>query len=320
MAVVIPSGPGWQRFDVLARTLEGLDRQSVSGFETVVVVDDARTPPPGLARFGAVRALSAPHPGPGPRRNAGARSTERPLVLLLGDDTIPEPDLVARHVARHAAHPEPEVAVLGHIDWHPDAAGGRLQRWLDWSRTQFDFATIQGDEAGWGRFYSSNLSVKRDFLLGAGGFDEDFTFGYEDTELGLRLSERGLRLLYEPGARALHLHRYSWAALERRFELVGEGEFLMTRKHPEFPPYFLDRIRNRRRAPRWAPWPWLVDLVPPGDPRVPPAGWVPRLRRALEMRADSWYYARLTRPFLSGWSRAAARAAHSPAATAGRAR
>ncbi|HUI03950.1 MAG TPA: glycosyltransferase [Acidimicrobiales bacterium] len=305
VAVVIPSGPGWQRAAVLTRTLEGLASQSVSGFEVIVVVDDAATPPPPLAGRAGLRVVARSHSGPGPRRNAGARASDRTIVLMLGDDTIPARDCVERHVAAHNAHPDPVVAVLGRVDWHPETARGRIQRWLEWSGTQFDYDTIAGDDAGWGRFYASNLSIKRAFLLDVGGFDEDFSFGYEDTELGLRLHHKGMRLRYEPAARALHHHRYTLDALRRRFRLVGEGEYLMTRKHPEFSPYFLERIRARRRAPAWAPWPWLVDLVPRRGPAH--GGTVARLRRALEVRADSWYFARVEDAFRAGWADAAAR-------------
>lgn len=301
VSVVIPSGPGWERWEMLQMTLRGLARQSVSGFETVLAVDSGDEPPAGL---GDVRVVVKPDRGPGPRRNAGARAATRPIVLLLGDDTIPGSDLVARHVAEHARHPEAEVAVLGHIDWHPDVRRGRLERWLDWSRTQFDYPAEAVDDAGFGRFYSSNISLKRSFFLDVGGFDEEFGFGYEDTDLGLRLHHKGLRIRYQPAARAEHLHRYTWDALRRRFSLVGEGEYLMTKKHPGFEPFFLERILNRRRAPWWLPWPWLVELVPEAQGDEGP-GRKRRLRRELEARADAWYYARLTGDFVTGWVLAA---------------
>jgi glycosyltransferase involved in cell wall biosynthesis len=300
LAVVIPSGPGWERWDILQLTLRGLAQQTASGFETIVAVDGTSEPPAGLAE---VRVVVNSHRGPGPRRNAGVEATRCEIVLLLGDDTIPTPELVALHLEHHRRRPEAEVAVLGHIGWHPQVARGRVERWLDWSKAQFDYPPHAVADAGFGRFYSSNLSIKRDFFLSVGGFDDDFAFGYEDTDLGLRLGQRGLRLEYEPAARAEHLHSYRWPAVERRFELVGEGEYLMTKKHPDFPPYFLNRILSRRRAPWWAPWPWLVDLVPEGSGR---------LRRELEARADAWYLARLTEPFLSGWKRAAERDGNLP--------
>jgi glycosyltransferase involved in cell wall biosynthesis len=286
VAVVIPTQNRW---DVLERTIAGLRAQSVQGFEIVVVVDEGAALPGFLSD---VKVINRNRRGVGAARNDGVKATERPIVMFLGDDTIPEPNHMARHLAVHRAHPEVEVGVLGSVHWHPEVARGRFQRWLDWSGTQFDYHTITGDEAGWGRLYSSNLTLKRDLLLKVGGFDEEFVFGYEDIELGLRLHHAGLRLLYEPRARVSHVHRYDWPAIERRFRLVGGGEYLMVRKHSDFPPFFLQKLAGRRRVAPFSPWPWLVDYVPARPLRM---------RRGAEVRADAWYSKRLAPPFVAGW-------------------
>lgn len=286
VAVVIPTQNRW---DVLERTVAALRRQTVTGFEIIVVVDEA----PQLPAFlDGVHVVHRNRRGVGAARNDGVRATDRTIVMFLGDDTIPEPDLMARHLDVHRRHPEAEVGVLGLVQWHPEVARGRIQRWLDWSGTQFEYHTITGEEAGWGRLYSSNVSLKRELYLKVGGFDEEFLFGYEDIELGLRLNDAGLRLLYEPRARVQHVHRYDIAAIERRFRLVGGGEYLMVRKHPDFAPFFLRKLWSRRPVAPFSLWPWLVDYVPT-KPR--------RLRRAAEARADSWYSKRLLPPFTAGW-------------------
>lgn len=234
--------------------------------------------------------------GPGSARNRAARASERPLLLFLGDDMIPEPPLVERHLARHEREPAPEVAVLGHVRWHPEVAGSRLARWQEWSGAQFDYRTLareSGEEAGFGRFYSCNVSLKRAFFLAAGGFDPDFWFDYEDLDLGWRLHEHGLRLVYEPEAIALHLHRHDLASLERRYGSRARGERLMVAKHDWFSPWFRRQITAHAGAPPVSrAWPYLVDLVPE---RAGP------LRARAEAKADRWYHQHLAAPFLSAW-------------------
>ena len=294
VAVVIPTRDRWE---ILDRTLRGLRAQTVSGFETVIVSDGLDQRPP--KELGS-RVVVKEQGGPAAARNAGVHATDRSIVLFLGDDMVPAPDLVARHLARHNGSPGDEVAVLGHADWHPDVAGGRVARWLEWSASQFDYRTIAGPEAGFGRFYSCNVSLKRQFLLEVGGFDESFAYCYEDLDLGFRLGQKGMRLLYEPGARTEHLHRYDLTALERRFRAIGEGEHVMARTHPWFSPFFLARVRHAvAEPPRGLWWPLVVDRVPRG------AG---SLRRRVERRADSWYHQHLAGPFLSGWAAEADRA------------
>ena len=291
LAVVIPTRDRWP---TLRRCLDSLARQTATGFEVVVAVDGDDAPVPGdLHATVVVR----PQAGPASARNAGVAATERPLVFFLGDDVFLEPGAIAAHLDRHNAEPSDEVAVLGRVGWHPDVAKARINRWLDWSGTQFDYRVIETqrtDDLGFGRFYTSNVSLKKALFDRAGGFDEEFPYAaYEDIELGWRLAEQGLVLRYEPGAEAVHLHRYDWPAIERRFQAVARSERMMVRKHPSFQPFFLNRVS------------WLLDADPPADywPRV--VDLIPSrlgaIRRAAEMRADRWYCQRLAGPYVDAW-------------------
>lgn len=290
LAVVIPTLGRWE---VLARTLEGLSKQTVTGFETLVVVDGPGDEPPGLPALRGLRVLRTPHGGPGAARNAGVAATTRRLVLFLGDDMIPVPELVGRHLETHRGHQEGPVVVIGLAEWHPEVAEGRCERWLERSSSQFDYGSIAGDRAGFGHFYSCNASLDRLRFLEAGGFDSSFTYYYEDLDLGYRLHQKGTEFVYEPLARAEHLHRYDLAGLERRFRGIGVGEHQMATTHPWFTPFFLARIREALSAPPAAPWwPRVEEALPRS---------VPRLRRVAERQVDRFYHQHLASHFLEGW-------------------
>lgn len=299
LTVVIPTSGRWA---ILERTLAALAAQTAAGFTTTVVVNGLDKPVPWqLQRWPRVRFLAKVDEGPGPARNLAARLAETPLLLFLGDDTIPREDLVARHLARHGAEPQDELAVLGHVRWHPDVARGRVNRWLEWSGAQFDYRQLDREpperhrDVGFGRFYTSNVSLKRALFDAAGGFDEDFRFGYEDIDFGYRAAQRGMRLCYERAAVALHLHRHDLPAVRARFELVGAAELLMAWKHEWFRPWYREPMLGHAAAPAVSPfWPLVVDRIPPR------AG---RLRAAAEARADRWYHQQLAPAFLSGWAR-----------------
>lgn len=294
LSVVIPTR---QRWETLRLTLNALSAQTAKGFEVLIVVDGRDQDIP--ADLGE-RVVVQDHGGPGVARNLGVASTERPLVLFIGDDMIPRPGLVASHVARHNRLPADDVAVLGRIVWHPDVPRNRLHRWLEWSGALFDYRLLDlhGDEdAGWTRFYSSNVSMKRSLFQEAGGFDPDFFFDYEDLDFGYRLGRCGMRLLYEPGALVEHKHPYDWPAVERRYESRAEAERLMMAKHNWFSPWFRDQIERARREPRASRlWTLAVDRVPQRPVRV---------RLAAERRANRWYLQRLAPAFEAAWQRSA---------------
>jgi glycosyltransferase involved in cell wall biosynthesis len=57
----------------------------------------------------------------------------------------------------------------------------------------------------WTIFLSGNVSLKKDLLMQAGGFDENFTgWGYEDWELGYRLYKKGARMISKSNIKAYH--------------------------------------------------------------------------------------------------------------------
>lgn len=295
LTVAIPTRDRWQ---ILERTLAALHAQTAPGFETIIVCDGTDQQPPDAVRGEpSVRVLQQEHAGPGAARNLAAAASERSLLLFLGDDMIPAPDLVERHLEHHVREPAPEVAVLGRVRWHPEVARGRVMRWLEWSDAQFDYRQLQREaaqDAGFGRFYACNVSLKRRMFLDGGGFDPDFhTADYEDIDLGYRLHERGMRLLYEPRAVVEHLHRHDWQSVTRRYENRARAERVMAAKHDWFSPWFYERIRAQAAqppVPRW--WPWFVDLVPERLGTV---------RARAEAKADRFYQQQLARPFMDAW-------------------
>lgn len=287
LTVVIPTRGRWP---ILDRTLGALRSQTTTGFETIVVVDGVDQDPPPIP---ADRMLIQEHAGPGAARNHGVRATTRPLVLFLGDDMIPDSTLVERHLSAHDSHPEPSSAVLGRVEWHAEVSDDRIMRWIDWSGTQFDYHNIHGEDAGWGRFYSCNVSLKRSFFLAAGGFDEDFEFDYEDLDCAWRLHQQGMHLWYERNALARHFHPYDWEKVVRRYESKARAERLMASKHQWFQPYFaaivLDAAAHRRASEIW---PHLADRVP---------SWLPPLQRTARAKANRWYHQQLAPRFLAAW-------------------
>jgi GT2 family glycosyltransferase len=263
IAVVIPT---LGRSQALPEVLERLRQQDgVRPFEILVVADAAA---PAVEE----ETHRAQRPGASAARNVGLRETGTELVLFLGDDILPSPRLVATHLAWHARLPDERVAVLGHVRWARRLRRTAFMAWLE-RGIQTDYRSIDGDRAGWGHFYTTNVSVKRAFALGAGGFDEDLPFLYEDLDLGRRLHDRGLDLRYARDAEAEHLHPPTLEDWRRRMEAVGRAERAFAEKHPDFEPYFLRRLGGaaegapaRGRGARLAAWvgedvPWLGPRV-----------------------------------------------------------
>jgi glycosyltransferase involved in cell wall biosynthesis len=183
---------------------------------------------------GGLRVLRQENRGPSAARNLGLREAQAGVSLFLGDDTWPHDDLVARHAHFHAQHPEPELALLGHVEWAPEAGPSPLMRWIDEQGIQFAHRFLGARVPG-AHFYTSNVSVKTTFLREQGGFDESFPdAALEDTELGLRLEAAGMSLVYDPEAVVEHYHPVDLADLLARVGKVGRAAPMMTARFPDW--------------------------------------------------------------------------------------
>jgi len=273
VSVVIPTLGSHDR---LSRVIDGYANQDASAesFEVIVVMDVAEPDPERVRAVAAdrscgVRVLTGPLPGASANRNAGIEAATAPILLLTDNDTIPTPQLISEHLRWHQRYPQPEVGVLGHVRWASEIRVTSFMHWLDHG-IQFDFPSIDGTEAGWGRFYSSNSSVKRAFADQVGGFDEGtLPYGYEDLDFGYRASKLGFRLLYNRRAEVEHLREMDLSFWRERVVRLAHAERAFVEKHPEIPAYFFGKFsevanlppaRGRGRALiRWIPrsFPWL---------------------------------------------------------------
>jgi GT2 family glycosyltransferase len=294
--------------------LDRLEAQSRAAHDfEVVVVADAKAH--GLSALSSVtagrpysvRLLQAGVPGVSAARNHGWRATQTPLVLFFGDDMLPDRHLLAEHLARHERHTDDKVAVLGHVRWARELRLTPFMRWLDHGM-QFDYPRIRGTDAGWGRFYAANVSLKRGLLERSGGFDESYRFGYEELELAYRLNALGLRLLYNRRAVVEHLHPPTLEQWRRRMAVVARAERRFVAEHPDVKPYFFDMFTRAQRAPRArGRGVRLVRLIPRRTPWLGSRVW---------SSADAVYRQALAPAFLTAWEAAAGESAYPEARSA----
>ena len=249
LSVVMPT---FNRPDALPRALDALAGQSLplDQFEVVLVADlkNEFLPeryPEGLA----VRNFRGEAPGASSARNVGWRNAGAPIVLFMGDDIIAAPDLLAQHLGWHERNPEENVGVLGRVEWAHELERDAFMAWLD-RGIQFDFTTIRGTQAGPGHLYTANVSLKRAMLERVGGFDaERFPFLYEDIDLGVRLFEKGFRLLYNADAVGEHLHQPQLEQWKSRMGKIAQAERRWIEAHPDESPYFHDRFSSALDCP-----------------------------------------------------------------------
>ena len=226
VTVVIPTRDRW---DVLARTLAALERQELGDVAAeVVVVDNGSGSQPAID---GVRVVREPVLGAAAARNRGIAEARGRIVLFIGDDCIPaDTGFVRGHAAAHTDGVA--RAVTGRIEWDPAIERTEVMDWLERSGLMVDMERLRREEPGPETFYTGNVSVPRQALLDAAGFDQRFSgYGFEDLELALRLADRGVRFGHAPELGVLHSHRYGLERSLDRMVAVGRGGRLLHTIH-----------------------------------------------------------------------------------------
>ncbi|MCW5980000.1 MAG: glycosyltransferase family 2 protein [Bryobacteraceae bacterium] len=234
----------WERCALLRQCLESLARQTLSGFEVILVDNGSRDGSADMAEreFGA-----APFPlklirnrenrGFCAANNQGVAAAAGAFIALLNNDAEAEPGWLA--ALRRAFDHGPQVGMAaskilvwedparidkaGHLIYPDGQNRGRGSGELD--RGQYD----RLEETLWPDGCAA--MYRRAMLDQIGGFDEDFFAYADDAELGLRARIAGWTCLYVPEAVVRH-HRGATLGLlsTRRLELIERNRVLLAAK------------------------------------------------------------------------------------------
>jgi GT2 family glycosyltransferase len=141
--------------------------------------------------------------------NFGAREARGAWLVFLNNDTVPEPDWLARLFAEAEAHPECALVTSRLVFLHApsivDSAGdgylraGGAFKHGHGARAE-DFASSREVFGACGGAFM----IRRDAFDALGGFDARFFVNYEDVDLSYRARLRGLRVWYAASAIVRH--------------------------------------------------------------------------------------------------------------------
>jgi glycosyltransferase involved in cell wall biosynthesis len=238
LSVVIPTYGKAGTLPLVIRALEG---QTVSRERFEVVVIDDGSPDDTTARLARLeketslrfRWMTQPNRGVSATRNRGAREAAGALLLFIQDDIVGRPDLLERHLAIHARHPEPAACGVGRVIWPREWEVDHFMHWLDHGGPQFRYDQVRGrSTVTFKHFYTCNVSLKRAALL-EHPFDEEIVYGFEDLELALRLERAGFVFHYDEEALGYHHHRRSFEDYRRRQFKAGQSLYVAFRNHPD---------------------------------------------------------------------------------------
>jgi peptidoglycan/xylan/chitin deacetylase (PgdA/CDA1 family)/glycosyltransferase involved in cell wall biosynthesis len=236
LSIIIPTHNRAARLRMCLEAL-GIQTQPASDFE-VIVIDDGSDDgtPEMLAEIEtpfALRVIRQTKSGQCAALNRGIDDSGR-YCLILDDDIIPGPTLVAEHF--HAQRESGGIIAVGQLSVRVSASAGWYGRWFAqrW-REHYQHLNEAARAPTWQDCYSANLSAPRQALMEVGGFAVDLPAGF-DVELGYRLQRSGIPMVYLPDACGEHGDEKTDYKLLSEDERSGRTMLELIRRHPELLP------------------------------------------------------------------------------------
>lgn len=223
--------PYYRGKDILEKTLTGLRLQTYpSDLFEVIIADESHDGVEDLVRnfrqYYEIRFVKQNHRGfqVATLRNKAIRNARNEVIVQLDFDMLPLAEFIEAHMRWF--HFSDRVATIGprrfvdtsNIDSNdiladikiaeslPDiysisnTGGGKTDKRIP----EFQFFKTHPFPSNC--FHGCNVAYRKQDACDVGLYDEefDFNFGYEDIEFGTRLWKKGLYLVFEPNALALH--------------------------------------------------------------------------------------------------------------------
>lgn len=180
-------------------------------FEVIVVDNGSRDATPHIVERARntstfeITYVYEERPNRGAARNRGIAAASGHLVLFCDDDIFAPPGFLAAH---DVAHSSSNLVVSGPILNVPSYHERPKPSLANFSRAFF---------------CTCNVSVPKVALDAVKGFDEQFNlYGWEDTELGVRLREHGMRGKFTWGAYIWHIKPPQDVTLETEMQKAVE--------------------------------------------------------------------------------------------------
>jgi len=223
--VIIPTYNGAKR---IGRCLAALCEQTAGRPVQILVVDDGSSDNVAevVRNFAGVRLISQTNAGPAAARNLGAREADGDVILFTDDDCEPAPGWLDAMLGPFA---DPEVVgVKGAYRTRQKPLMARFVQaeYEDRYRLMAHVSNIDFIDT-----YSA--AFRRSRFVEMGGYDTQFPVACaEDVELSYRMSARGWRMKFAPGAIVYHQHPDSLSRYMKKKFKFAFWRVLAVRKNP----------------------------------------------------------------------------------------
>ncbi len=224
----------YKRLPELGRCLDSILEQDYPHIETIVVDNHSEEDVAGLvrSRSSAFRLIELPENlGTCGGRNAGIREAQGSILIAIDNDvSFASSAEVRRAVHAFAEHPEFHVLAFRICD-----AATRKLRVREWCHPR-DWREFDQVEFETNFFGEGASAFRREVFETAGLYWDPLFIGHEGYELGLRILDRGYRILYCPEVVVYHAMSPETRSRSRPFYYYTRNYIWIAYKNYSFGP------------------------------------------------------------------------------------
>lgn len=156
-------------------------------------------------------------------RNFGIKKVKNEIIIFVDNDIIVTPNFISEHIKNHIKNKK--LVVIGYTSALETKKQHNHKQMMKIVKENYDTIVdvpiipeyrdqiyeecsdnLNNYPKPWDTFLSGNVSVRKQHLIDAGMFDENFKgWGLEDIELGYRLAKKGLRFKLNRKAIGYHI-------------------------------------------------------------------------------------------------------------------
>ena len=199
-----------------------------------------------------IKVLKNNHLGAAGARNSAIEYCEGKIAIFTGDDIFPDNNFINGHYENYLKNGD-DIGVLGQLKWPKDMDITYLMYHItDVGFEQFSFPNLKPyEEVDFRHFYTSNISISLKKIRELDKlFDTTFDkYGFEDIELGYRLSKIGFKILYDPTIVGFHYHLYEKVSkFCSRQQSAGEMYITFFGLHPDVDEHIKIGVDDIKKA------------------------------------------------------------------------
>lgn len=251
--LIIISYNSRKHFDALIRSIES---QTINNKIEITVVDN-NSQDDSIQylkeNFTNVKIIQSPkNLGYGAAANLGAKNSNADIIFICNSDIILFEDTI--EIAVEKIKSDPNVGVIGGQQEFPDGSWQySYGAFSGWSRAFQNFYLHENFRAFFIRknwkeqkyikakeveyLDGAMLGIRKKVFDKVGGFDEDYFFYSEETDLCKRIKDNGLKVFFEPKMRLIHLRGGSSKnihKMQKTSKMIVDSRLLFCKKHCGF--------------------------------------------------------------------------------------